>query len=68
MINMPEFVVFDSDNGHYGIEDSNGAIAYEAIFDCRQEAEAIANAHNHGAFSYEDALTMIEATRIGKGQ
>ncbi len=56
--------VIESDNPTYpgwGIEDSNGYIEYEpGTFEKFIEAVAIANAHDAGAESYEDAVFWVK--------
>jgi hypothetical protein len=52
---MDTYLVFEGDNGMYGIEDKYGAIAHESDFETREEAQAIADAYNRGVMSYEEA-------------
>lgn len=60
---MSKRIVFESEEfpGCFGIM-YDGGLEYESdTFDSREEAQAIADAHDAGARSYEEACAMIEA-------
>ncbi len=53
--------VIEDKTGKFGIE-CDGGLEYESDFDTKEEAQAIADAHDNGAATYEEALQQINAS------
>ena len=53
-------IIFEGENGKFGIE--YGGIEYDD-FDTQQEAQMIADAHDHGAETYEEAKEYVARHR-----
>lgn len=54
---------FRGTNKKFGIE-NDGALEYECLFETRTEAKEIAEAHDKGAKTYNEALEMVANQKI----